>query len=49
MEAENECQSWKFSIDGSCFGFEEYLVEATDCYLLAIEVLSIFFFSIKSN
>ena len=40
-EAEQESQSYRFSVDGSNYGYEEYFLEAVDCYELAIEVREI--------
>lgn len=37
-EAEQESQSYRFSVDGSNYGYEEYFLEAVDCYELAVDV-----------
>lgn len=40
-EAEEESQSYSFSVDGSNYGYEEYFLEAIDCYEKAIEVRAV--------
>ena len=38
-ESETESQIYQFSVDGSNFGYEEYLTEAINCYQLDIDVI----------
>lgn len=39
-ESERESQRYEFSVDGSDFGYEEFVTEAVDCYLIAIHCYS---------